>query len=187
MIDHLRLLSRVIILISLEVVSGPVPIIGNPRPLSHPLNPSPSGSRNDFPAQRSQSSRQTHEISQSRAPPTNGQGKPPTSVSSYRNITNDSPSQSQSKRSIPIESLSQETQACNIRVRVTGKSEMRKWKKDTRSGELFTLDLTDSSGEIRATCFNSAAKKLFPMLELWKVTQLQTILQSSVKFFPNPG
>eukprot|EP00052_Salpingoeca_macrocollata_P000789 m.22292 g.22292 ORF g.22292 m.22292 type:complete len:626 (+) comp10867_c0_seq1:86-1963(+) len=55
-----------------------------------------------------------------------------------------------------------------ICVRVTSKSPIREWKNDRGSGKLFSVDLLDSHGELRATGFNESVDKLYDKLEVGK-------------------
>jgi replication factor A1 len=56
-----------------------------------------------------------------------------------------------------------------IRAQVTQKSDIKAWSTDRSDGKLFSVTLTDESGEIRATAFNTAADELFTRLEEGKV------------------
>ncbi|XP_014677373.1 PREDICTED: replication protein A 70 kDa DNA-binding subunit-like [Priapulus caudatus] len=69
----------------------------------------------------------------------------------------------------PIDSLTPYQNRWSIKVRVTKKSSIRTWSNSRGDGKLFSLDLIDESGEIRATAFNQECDKYFDMLELDKV------------------
>ena len=51
-------------------------------------------------------------------------------------------------------------------MRVTSKGNMRTWSNSKGEGKLFSLDLLDESGEIRATAFNAEADKFYDMVEV---------------------
>lgn len=53
-----------------------------------------------------------------------------------------------------------------IRARVTAKSNIRKWSNTKSTGQLFSVDLQDESGEIRATCFNEQAEQFFDIIQV---------------------
>ncbi|XP_064612626.1 replication protein A 70 kDa DNA-binding subunit-like [Liolophura sinensis] len=56
-----------------------------------------------------------------------------------------------------------------IRARVTNKSSIRTWSNSRGEGKLFSVNLLDESGEIRATGFNDAVDKFYDFLEVNKV------------------
>ncbi|KAG4077768.1 hypothetical protein HA402_011197 [Bradysia odoriphaga] len=56
-----------------------------------------------------------------------------------------------------------------IKARVTSKSNVREWKNANGEGKLFSIDLMDESGEIRAVCFNELCDKYFHMIQVNKV------------------
>lgn len=67
----------------------------------------------------------------------------------------------------PIASLSPYQNKWVIKVRVTSKSPIRKWSNDKGEGQLFSIDLVDSSGEIRATLFRNLVDKYYDMIEVY--------------------
>ena len=56
-----------------------------------------------------------------------------------------------------------------MKVRVTNKGEIRTWSNSRGDGKLFSMDLMDDSGEIRATAFNAECDKYYHMIETNKV------------------
>ncbi|XP_003381428.1 replication protein ADNA-binding subunit, partial [Trichinella spiralis] len=52
-----------------------------------------------------------------------------------------------------------------IRARVTRKTDIRNWSNKRGDGKLFSVDLMDESGEIRATAFNQECDRLFSVLQ----------------------
>lgn len=69
----------------------------------------------------------------------------------------------------PISSLSPYQNKWVIRARVTFKSPIRTWNNAKGEGKLFSMDLMDESGEIRATAFKEQADKFYDMVEVDRV------------------
>lgn len=69
----------------------------------------------------------------------------------------------------PINSLSPYQNKWTIRARVVYKAPVRTWNNSRGEGKLFSMDLVDESGEIRATAFNSECDKFYDMIEVNKV------------------
>ena len=65
----------------------------------------------------------------------------------------------------PIESLSPYAHKWTIRARCTHKGDMKTWHNAKGDGKLFSVNLLDDTGEIRATAFNDAADKLYAIFE----------------------
>ena len=83
----------------------------------------------------------------------------------YGNIT---PS-ANGKNIFPIASLTPYQNRWTIRARITNKTPVRTWSNSRGEGRLFSLDLVDETGEIRATGFNDVVDKYYDMLEQGKV------------------
>ncbi|KAL1138170.1 hypothetical protein AAG570_009862 [Ranatra chinensis] len=69
----------------------------------------------------------------------------------------------------PIISLSPYQNNWVIKARVTSKTAIRHWSNARSEGKLFSMDLVDESGEIRATAFKDQVDKFYDMIEEGKV------------------
>lgn len=86
----------------------------------------------------------------------------------------------------PINSLSPYQNKWTIRARVVYKAPIRTWSNQRGEGKLFSMDLIDESGEIRATAFNTECDKFFDMIELNKVYFItRGVIKTANKKFSN--
>lgn len=69
----------------------------------------------------------------------------------------------------PISSLSPYQNKWIIKARVSNKSSIRTWSNSRGEGKLFSMDLIDESGEIRATAFRELVDKFYDLIEIDKV------------------
>ena len=69
----------------------------------------------------------------------------------------------------PIASLTPYQNRWTIKARVTNKSDIKRWSNSRGEGYLFSMDLLDESGEIRATAFKAECDKFEPIVEVDKV------------------
>jgi replication factor A1 len=143
--------KKILIIMELEVLEqyGEHEKIGQPDPLDTKSEPQPAGiTGNNFygnkPAQPAQPAQQ-----QQRSLPVH-QSNPGTSTHPHI---------------YPIESLSPYAHKWTIRARCTHKGEMKTWHNAKGDGKLFSVNLLDDTGEIRATAFNDAAEKLYAIFE----------------------
>lgn len=65
----------------------------------------------------------------------------------------------------PIEALSPYAHKWTIKARVTQKSDIKTWHKASGEGKLFSVNLLDESGEIRATGFNEQVDQFYDLLQ----------------------
>lgn len=69
----------------------------------------------------------------------------------------------------PIEGLSPYQNRWTIKARVTSKSDIKHWSNQRGEGKLFSVNLLDESGEIKATGFNEQVDRFYPLLQENKV------------------
>ena len=142
---------RVLIVVDLEVVEelGECEKIGEPQGLelkqedenkAYPTTLSSNGFYGNKPQPQQ---------NQSRAMPTHT--KAPSS-SAHANI-------------YPIEALSPYSHKWTIKARCTSKSDIKTWHNRNGEGKLFSVNLLDDSGEIRATGFNDQCDLLYELLQ----------------------
>lgn len=65
----------------------------------------------------------------------------------------------------PIEGLSPYAHKWTIKARCTSKSEIKTWHNKNGEGKLFTVNLLDESGEIRATGFKEQCDAFYDVLQ----------------------
>ncbi|KAF2734725.1 replication protein-like protein A 70 kDa DNA-binding subunit [Polyplosphaeria fusca] len=75
------------------------------------------------------------------------------------------PSTSAHPHLYPIESLSPYAHKWTIRARCTNKGDIKTWHNARGEGKLFSVNLLDESGEIRATGFNDAVDRLYDLFQ----------------------
>ena len=105
-------------------------------------------------------------------PPVAGylQKQQPTASTAFGPSSSIAPASSASSASVPLQfhpisSLNPYQNRWTIKARVTAKSDMRTWHNTRGEGKLFSVDLLDAQGgQIRATMFNDAVDKFFPLL-----------------------
>ncbi len=51
-------------------------------------------------------------------------------------------------------------------MRIINKSDIRTWSNSRGEGKLFSIDMMDETGEIRATAFNAECDKFYHMIEV---------------------
>lgn len=65
----------------------------------------------------------------------------------------------------PIEALSPYSHKWTIKARCTNKSAIKTWHNKNGEGKLFSVNLLDDSGEIRATAFKDQCDSLYSVFE----------------------
>ncbi|KAI0134186.1 replication factor-a protein 1 [Xylariales sp. AK1849] len=75
----------------------------------------------------------------------------------------------------PIEGLSPYAHKWTIKARVSAKSDIKTWHKASGEGKLFSVNLLDESGEIKATGFNEQCDQFYDLLQ-----------EGSVYYISNP-
>lgn len=70
-----------------------------------------------------------------------------------------------SKAIYAIETLSPYAHKWTIKARVSQKSDIKYWHKASGEGKLFSVNLLDESGEIKATAFNEQVDQFFDVLQ----------------------
>jgi replication factor A1 len=138
---------RILIILDLEVLShlGEYEKIGDPKPLEtktedeeKPPSATVSGN-NGFYGSKGQ---------------TGGEANKPrhASSSAYATI-------------YPIEAISPYSHKWTIKARCTSKSAIKTWHRSNSEGKLFSVNLLDDSGEIKATGFNDQCDMLFDLFQ----------------------
>ncbi|ORZ17202.1 hypothetical protein BCR42DRAFT_374342 [Absidia repens] len=69
----------------------------------------------------------------------------------------------------PIKGLNPYQNKWVIKARVTQKSDIKTWSNARSEGKLFSVNLLDQSGEIKATAFKDQVDRLYPLMEEGKV------------------
>ena len=67
-----------------------------------------------------------------------------------------------------------------IKARVMSKSDIRTWNNARGEGKLFSMDLCDDSGEIRATAFKNECDKFYDMIQVRQIICLNYYLLALV-------
>ncbi|PWZ02109.1 putative replication factor-A protein 1 [Testicularia cyperi] len=157
---------RILILLDLQVLSGPAPDrLGNPINVDEAQKAGgeagPVKQESGAPAAAAAAGRTT--------PATSAfGGKPAAGGSSGATGAGGRPGGSSIHAGMPIypiEGLSPYQNRWTIKARVTSKSDIRHWSNQRGDGKLFSVNLLDESGEIKATGFNDAVDRFYPLLQ----------------------
>ncbi|KAL4223084.1 60S acidic ribosomal protein P1 [Mactra antiquata] len=154
---------RVMILLEVEVVTKGADVggkIGNPQAFK-PGQQQPAAPSNSTPAEQ-------NDVKPAIGSLANGHKSPPSNKAAF-NIKPGTPGTPGSSRIHGIASLTPYQNRWRIRARVTQKSNIRTWSNSRGEGRLFSVNLLDESGEIRATGFTDVVDKYYEMLEVNKV------------------
>ncbi|KAF2639903.1 replication protein-like protein A 70 kDa DNA-binding subunit [Massarina eburnea CBS 473.64] len=168
--------KKILIIMEMDVLDdyGEHDKIGQPEALENnraDVQPAAISGNNFYGAKPAQPQQQQQQQNQQRSLPVH-QSNPGTSA--HPNL-------------YPIEGLSPYAHKWTIRARCTHKTEMKTWHNAKGEGKLFSVNLLDDTGEIRATGFNDAAERLHPIFEEGTVYYISTPCRVSLakKAFSN--
>ncbi|EXJ61428.1 replication factor A1 [Cladophialophora psammophila CBS 110553] len=82
-----------------------------------------------------------------------------------RPMAHTKPSSSAHANIYPIEAISPYSNKWTIKARCTSKSDIKTWHNRNGEGKLFSVNLLDESGEIRATGFNDQCDQLYDLFQ----------------------
>lgn len=151
---------KVVVILELEILHPGTEVrakIGDPTPLTEVTVPKPASTTT---ATTSTDSAPSSKPSSNGFKP-NGNGFGSSNANSSHNS-----SALSSHLTSPIASLTPYQNKWVIRARVTKKTNIREWKNNKGEGKLFSMDLMDESGEIRATCFKNECDRYFDMIQV---------------------
>ena len=142
----LTVISRILIILSLEVLQelGEYEKIGDPKPLEAKAEDEEKAiptmmSGNGVYGTKATTGHGTHNVRQ-------------TSSSGHATI-------------YPSEAISPYTHKWTIKARCTSKSPIKTWHRSNSEGKLFSVNLLDDSGEIKATGFNDQCELLYDLFQ----------------------
>ncbi|KAF2753828.1 subunit of heterotrimeric replication factor [Pseudovirgaria hyperparasitica] len=150
--------KKILIILDLEVLEeyGEVDKIGEPVA----LDPKP-GEQVEAKAQPSAISGTNFYGNKPAQPPVQQQQQPQRSLPSHPS----GPAAGGNTNLYPIEALSPYAHKWTIKARCTHKSDIKHWHKKTGEGKLFSVNLLDDSGEIKATGFNEQCDALYDVFQ----------------------
>ncbi|CAN7938762.1 unnamed protein product [Ixodes hexagonus] len=165
--------KKILIILELTVIANGADVgskLGNPAMPASSGAAAPSGTNGESgpnkPSAASESVTSVKPLDVPQFAPRNVQSAP--MQSSFRNNSM-APSATADIVVLPICSLTPYQNKWTIRARVTNKSPVRTWSNARGDGKLFSMDLLDESGEIRATAFNAECDRFYDLVEVNKV------------------
>lgn len=141
---------RILIVLNLDVLKelGEAEKIGEPRPLEVRAE----GEETAQPSTISSNGFYGNRVEAPQAQPTRRAQPAPSSASAHATI-------------YPIEAISPYSNKWTIKARCTMKSAIKTWHNKNGEGKLFSVNLLDDSGEIRATGFNDQCDMLYELFQ----------------------
>ncbi|KAL0074868.1 putative replication factor-A protein 1 [Phycomyces blakesleeanus] len=151
---------RVLVLVNLEVVNTTVPDkIGQPVNVENAMNDTSATTSVNSASPSVQ--KPSYQPTAQAQPQSMGQSRGALNQSAVNNSINPSVTS--------IKSLNPYQTKWTIKARVSQKSDIKTWHNAKSDGKLFSVNLLDSSGEIKATAFNDQVDRLYNLLEEDKV------------------
>ncbi|KAI0182903.1 replication factor-a protein 1 [Xylaria flabelliformis] len=159
--------KNILIILELEVAEelGSHDRIGEPAPFEAKSQPASNaiGGSGFYGAKTESSAPVKTEPMSSHMGPTGGGGRTAAASNTRGNVV-----------VYPIESITPYAHKWTIKARVTSKSDIKTWHKASGEGKLFSVNLLDESGEIKATGFNEQCDAFYELLQEGQVYYIST-------------
>ncbi|KAI8339707.1 hypothetical protein BC941DRAFT_372880 [Chlamydoabsidia padenii] len=149
---------RILIVLQLEVVSNSISTrLGEPASIdgATPARPATGAPQQQVQQQQQQQQQQ--------------QAQPLFMQSSGSSYATGSVNKQLEASLFPIKGLNPYQNKWVIKARVTQKSDIKTWANQRSEGKLFSVNLLDQTGEIKATAFKEQVDRLYPLLEEGRV------------------
>ncbi|KAL3856901.1 hypothetical protein ACJMK2_011607 [Sinanodonta woodiana] len=186
---------RVLVLLEVEVIAKGSNVqqrLGNPQPYK-PGETTSSAAAPEKPEITTNAAKASHQPLPRPTPSVYSKPNVPAAAaattgsggSSY-SIKSSTPTTPTGGRVHSIASLTPYQNRWRIRARVTQRSNIRTWSNSRGEGKLFSVNLVDESGEIKATGFTDTVDKFFNLLEVNKVFYIsRATLKTANKQYSN--